>query len=190
MAHGNTSGSIQKDQTQRAAGLRPAAPREKEGIDHGSRIPVGPQARRSRARERQRHRLLLRDPRRGRAAARAARRARLEQPVRAEPGPARRGPASDRRRPARSRTHAARRPADQPDRHGRRHGRAARAARLSPGRRDRLLAGRRRRLSPGRAAPRDGAAPGAGLGRLSPGRLLRRDAAPSRRRWAVPQPRG
>ena len=76
-----------------------------------------------RSRRGERRQLLLRDPRRGRAAAAAARRARLDRHVRAGAADARRRPAGDRRRPARPRPHAARRPTDQPDRHRRRHGR-------------------------------------------------------------------
>ena len=124
------------DETRGAAGRRPAArrARRRTAIMEAGYLPT-PTPVEERTRERQRHRLLLRDPRRGRAATRAARRAGLERPVRTEPGPARRRPSGDRRRPARPRAHAPGRPADQPDRHGRRHGGDAPAARLPPGRR-------------------------------------------------------
>ena len=59
---------------------------------------------------------------RGRAAPPPSWRARLDRHVRADPADARRAPSGDRRRPPRSRPHDPRRSADQPARHGRRHG--------------------------------------------------------------------
>ena len=112
-----------------------------------------------------------------RAASAAARRARLDRHVQAGAADAGEEPARDRRRPARPRPHRARRARDQPGRHGRRHGGDPEAARPRAGRRAGLFARRRRRIPARRAASRDGAPAGAGLGRVCAGRLLSGDAA-------------
>ena len=67
--------------------------------------------------------------------------------------------------------------ADQPGRHGQRHGRRAEEARLRQGRRARLFDGRRRRVPVRRSASADGSPPGAGFRRLRAGWVLSGDAA-------------
>ena len=122
----------------------------------------------------------------GRAAAASARRPRLDRHVRAGAADPRREAAGDRRRPARPRPHHARRPPDQPDRHGRRHWRRC-SKQLGYGQVDvvRLLARRAASRSGWRCSIRRSVRRLViASGRLRAGRLLSRRCCRSRRRSA------